>query len=159
MRPALSALVCALALAGCGEKAAPPQPDHITIADAVIRLPAADGRPAAGYFTLRGGKEPDRLVSISSPSATTIELHESRMSGGVMSMRALTGVDVPARGTVRFAPGGNHAMLFGIDPAVRPGMPIKLSFSFQEGKAVEIEATTIGAGAAMPEAAAEHEGH
>lgn len=159
MRLALTALFMVLPLAACNEPAPPKPVEHLVVESALIRLPAADGRPAAGYFTIRGGKSGDRLISIASAAATTIELHETRMSGGMMSMRPLTGIDVPAHGTVRFEPGGNHAMLFGVDPEIKPGAPVTLTFTFQEAGDVDVKAATIAAGAAMPDEAGDHSGH
>lgn len=160
MRTFRTALLLPLLLAACGPSDAPqPKPGKIAISDAIVRLPAADGRPAAGYFTVDGGAAADRLVSISSPKAATIELHETKMVGGMMSMQPLTGIDVPAGGKVVFAPGGNHAMLFGIDPAVKAGSTIPLTFTFQNLGTIETQAKTIGAGESMPGTGAEHDGH
>ena len=143
-----------LALAGCQK--APEAPAKLGIDTATVRLPAVEGRPAAGYFTLNGGERPERLVSISSPKAATIELHESRMENGIMSMRALTGVDVPEKGSVAFSPGGNHAMVYGIDPAVKPGDTLPLRFTFQSGEAIDVTASAIGPADDIPSEHGKH---
>ena len=156
-RPFL-ALTALLTLAACQKNEAAPAPAaEVSVTDAIIRLAPIEGRPSAAYFTLHGGKVPDRLEAVTSPKAATIDLHESKMQGGMISMSPLTGVDVPAGGAVTFKPGGNHAMLFGMDPAVKAGASVPLTFAFQSGKKVEVEAKAIAAGDEMP--AAEHEGH
>jgi copper(I)-binding protein len=142
MRRLLTATIALLALAGCdaqrGEKPA--------VKDAWVRLAAVPDRPAAGYFTLGGSDKDDRLLSIDSAVVNKIELHEVGMSGGLMTMRPLADVPLPAGGTVEFAPGGNHAMLFGVDPRITPGTGIPMLFTFQSGAKVEVEARTIAAG-------------
>lgn len=148
-------LGAALLIAGCSaEKKA--EPAKLAVTDAVVRLPAVEGRPAAAYFTLKGGTSDDRLVSIASDKAASIELHESRMVNGMMTMQPLTGVDVLKGTTVTFKPGGNHAMLFGLDPAVKPGGTLALRFSFQSGAALDVNAATVAPGDEMPMAHEEH---
>jgi copper(I)-binding protein len=147
MRPACFAVLAAMLLGGCQ----PSAPDTATVTDAWVRLPAVAGRPAAAYFTMAGGSKPDRLIAISSDKATKIELHESMTGGGMASMKPLRGVDMPAGGSIVFAPGGNHAMLYGVDPALKPGDALPLQFRLQSGKAITAEAKTVAAGDAMPE--------
>lgn len=157
MKARILALAAFTLVAACGEKKAPVS-NEVTISDAVVRLPAVEGQPAAAYFTLHGGKAADRLEAVSSDKAASIEMHEVLTMNGMTTMQALSGVDVPARGTVRFKEGGSHAMLFGLDPAVKPETGLKLHFTFQSGKAIDIQATTIATGDDMPEME-NHEGH
>jgi copper(I)-binding protein len=135
MRPLLLSAAALIALAGCS-KAEP------KVEDATIRLPIVPGRPGAAYFTLVGGAKPDRLLAIETDMAKTVELHESAMADGVMTMRKLDGVDLPAGGRVVFAPGGNHAMLFDISPVLKQGTKTTLRFRFGSGTVVPVEAET-----------------
>lgn len=145
------------ALAACkGQNHEPARPAELGVSDAVIRLAPVEGRPAAGYFTVYGGKTADRLTAISSPSIATIELHENKMTNGMMSMQPLTGMDVPAGGKIAFEPRGNHAMIYGIDPSVKAGGTVTLRFTFQSGATVDAEAKALAMGDDM---AMEHEGH
>jgi periplasmic copper chaperone A len=140
-----TALAALLLLAACGRGGGDP-----VVGEAWARHPAVPGRPGAAYFTIRGGAADDRLVAIRSAVVDRIELHESGMAGGMMTMKPLADVPVPAHATVRFAPGGNHAMLFGIDPRITPGTGIPLAFRFASGKTIEGEAKSVAAGAASP---------
>ncbi len=149
-RPALLAASAALlCLAGCQ----PSAPDKVAVKYAWARLSPVAGNPSALYFTLTGAAQPDRLVAIDSALIQRIELHESMGGGmaGMTTMKPLAGVDVPVGGSALFQPGGKHAMLFGVDPAIRPGTAIPLRFRFASGKAVEAEAKTVGAGDAAPQ--------
>lgn len=157
MKRPIFALTLLTVLAACSRQSAgPAKPEALSVSDAVIRLAAVEGRPSAGYFTLHGGKTADRLTAVSSPKAATIELHETKMKGGMMSMLPLTGVDIPAGGEVMFKPGGNHAMVFGIDPAVTAGTSVPLHFTFQSGASLDADAQAVAMGDDMP---MEHEAH
>ena len=93
--------------------------------------PAAKGMPGAVYLTLTNpGSAPDRLVSITTPVAKSAMIHVSRMEGGVMTMRAVAGVDVSAKGKISFAPGGMHVMLEGLNRALKPGDTVPLDVTF-----------------------------
>jgi copper(I)-binding protein len=139
----LAILACAsFVLSGCGPKAS----EKPAVRDATVRLAAVADRPAAGYFTLQGGRSDDRLLRIDSAVVNKIELHQVGTSGGMMTMRPMADVPLPAGVTVKFAPGGNHAMLFGIDKHITPGTGIPMLFTFQSGAKIEVEAKTVAAG-------------
>ncbi len=130
-----------IALAACQSKPV----EGVT--DARITLPAVAGRPGAAYFTLNGGEADNRLMQVTSPQVIRVELHESMMKGGMMSMAAIEGgIAVPAGTKVQFEPGGKHAMLFDIAPAVKAGGKIKLTLTYANGRAVEVDADVKPAG-------------
>jgi copper(I)-binding protein len=140
------ALLAALALlAGCGSRSAEPKVTH-----AWVRLPAVPGRPAAAYFTVTGGRNDETLVRVESALAKRIEMHESMGEGGMMTMKPLDTVPLPARAESRFAPGARHLMLFDVDPVVTPGTAIPLRFGFASGTTTEAEAKTVAAGEDAP---------
>ena len=116
-----------------------------------VRLAAVPDRPGAAYFKLVGGETPDRLIAVESPKVATIELHAGGMEGGMMTMKPMSGADVPAKGQTVFAPGGNHAMLFGVDPSIQRGGALPLTFRFQSGKALKANAAVYAAGDMAPE--------
>jgi copper(I)-binding protein len=137
---------CALLLAGCHRHT-----HDLRVEQAWVRLAAAPGRPAAAYFTIHGGPAANRLIAVDSPAAGSSELHESMKSGQDMaSMQRLDGVDVPAGGTVAFAPGGYHVMLFGVGARPKPGDTMPLKASFAKGDPIAVEAKVVGAGDPAP---------
>lgn len=115
-----------------------------------VRLPAVAGRPAGGFMTVKGGAKPDALVGASSPMAERIELHSMTHENGVMRMRAEKSFAVPANGQVAFVPGGNHLMLFGLKPGLKPGQTIPVTLTFQSGAKVNATAATRSAADAAP---------
>jgi periplasmic copper chaperone A len=121
------------------------------ITQAWVRLPAVAAQPAAAYFTIHGGRGDKRLVRIESALAAKVDMHES-MAGmnNMTTMKPLDHVDVPAGGTVQFKPGGDHAMLIGLDPVVKPGTAVPLRFGFSDGTTTEAEAKSVSAGDDAP---------
>lgn len=132
-----------LALTACKPAAPAGEP---AVENLWVRLPAAPGRPGAAYFTLRGGSDPAVLTGVSSPRSAKAELHESRMEGGVMRMRPLETIDIPAGGEVQFEPGGRHVMLFGIDPALQPGDRMEITFQLDPRREIVAQAEVRGPG-------------
>ena len=119
---------------------------ELRIDRATVQLPTVPGRPAAGYFTLGGGT--GSLTSVASPLASRVEMHSNSMAGGVMRMDKLPSVMVRAGETVRFAPGGNHLMIYGLPATLKPGATVPLVFSFEGGKQVRAEALAVAPGGA-----------
>jgi copper(I)-binding protein len=149
MRLGQIAPLALLALAGCHQEAT------LSADRAWVRLPAVPGHPGASYLTIHGGPQPERLIAVESKAAGSTELHASmKMAGGAMGgmtgMQRLDGLDVPANGTAAFAPGGNHVMMFGLDPRLKAGDTIPLEVRFAQGAPLVVEAKVVGAGDAAP---------
>jgi copper(I)-binding protein len=135
-----------LLLAACHPRSAEPK-----VTEAWVRLPAIPGQPAAAYFTIHGGRTAKTLVKMESALAARTEMHQNmRGMQGMTSMAPLDHVEIPADGTVQFKPGGDHAMLSGLDPAVKPGTAVPIRFGFSDGTTAEAEAKTVAAGEDAP---------
>jgi copper(I)-binding protein len=81
------------------------------------------------------------VVSATSPLAPMIELHEIADSGGKMVMRPKEGgFVIPARGTYRLQPGGDHIMLMGVTKEVKPGARIPFTLTLAGGGTVTFTA-------------------
>jgi copper(I)-binding protein len=150
-----AALAATLLLAGCGGSA-PKKDRAIAVEKPWVRLPAVAGEAGAAYFRLTGGAEGTTLVGISSPLVRRIELHESMTGGNMASMKKLDDVDFAYDGTIEFKPGGRHAMLFGIAPAVKPGTPLPLTFAFDNAPPITVTAEVKSVAG---DSGAEHAGH
>lgn len=150
-RPALAAALMLAAAQPVLAQAAKPATPHVM--DAWVRLPAVSGRPAGGYFMAHGTSANDALVAVTSPKAERIELHSMTNENGVMKMRKEESFALPAKGTLTFAPGGSHLMLFGLSADVKPGGKLPLTFRFKSGATVTLDAEARAASAAAPKAA------
>lgn len=141
----LLAVSAAMLLTACGGGEAP------TAQGAWIRLPAVAGRPAAAYVTIGGGRDAVELRTVRVPAARRVELHETRNAGGVMSMTPVDAIEVPAGGSAALAPGGAHAMLFDLDPALKAGGTTKMTLVFDKAPPIELDARLAAPGATGPE--------
>jgi hypothetical protein len=132
---AAAAAALTLLLGGCEGRQREPK-----VEGAWVRMPAVKGEPGAAYFRLEGNIEGTRLTSVTSPLIRRIELHETVEKNGVTRMEKRKEIDFPYRGALEFKPGGRHAMLFGINKAVKPGRTVPLIFSFNTAPPVTVDA-------------------
>ncbi|MBV9559484.1 MAG: copper chaperone PCu(A)C [Bradyrhizobium sp.] len=144
MRAAVILVGCiAVAIGGCssgGDNNAT-DANRLRVSDAWIRLAAVPGTPSAAYFTIHGGPTSDRLTSISSPQVRRAEMHETMAADhGMARMAPVEQLAVPAGGTVTFAPGGRHVMLFGLDAAATAGREVRLDLAFASGRTLAARA-------------------
>jgi hypothetical protein len=73
--------------------------------------------------------------------ADRAELHESDMQDGVMRMRAVEAVEVPAHGQAALEPGGLHVMLIGLKAPLEEGGSFALTLVFENAGEVEVVTT------------------
>ena len=94
-----------------------------------------------GYLSVTNtGKEPDRLIGISSDVAGKAEIHEMKMDGGVMSMRPVTGGLVIKPGeTVALKPGGYHVMFMGLKAPFVEGRSFKGTLVFEKAGKIDVD--------------------
>lgn len=73
------------------------------------------------------------LVGAASPVAGLSEIHEMKMEGGVMKMRPVARLDLPAGKPVLLGPGGYHVMLMNLKQSLKKGESVPLTL-YVEGK-------------------------
>jgi periplasmic copper chaperone A len=101
--------------------------------------PAVSGTNGVGYMVLANhGRAADALEKVESPIAARIEMHEGSMSGGVMSMKKVDNVPVPAGGETTFGPGGYHLMLIGLTRTLKAGDRAPATLSFTSGAKIKV---------------------
>jgi copper(I)-binding protein len=99
-------------------------------------------RPAAGYMTITNpGTEADALVGVSSPIATSVEIHETMADpSGMMAMSPIDRLDIASGGTVKLEPGGYHLMLMGVTQMPAVGGTVQLTLTFEKAGQVVVQA-------------------
>lgn len=115
------------------------------------RATPGGARTGVVYLTVTSPK-PDRLVGAATPAAATAQLHEVTMSGMVMKMRPVPGIDLPAGKPVALKPGGLHIMLEGLKAPLRQGQsfPLELDFAKAGKRAVTVAVEKPGAMGPQP---------
>ncbi len=114
---------------------AAPATAQVTITDAWVRG-TVPGQKATGAFMNLTSATDVTLVSASSPAAKVVEIHEMTMDGGVMKMRAVDRLALPAGKPVGLRPGGYHVMLMDITGQLKDGemVDVSLTFADKDGK-------------------------
>lgn len=103
--------------------------------------PAMSANIGVLYMTIHNtGNTSDRLLKVHSDIASSIELHATEDANGVMQMRPVDGIDVPANGEVTLKPGGIHAMLIGLRQDLKPGEKIPIQLQFEKGGVIDVKA-------------------
>lgn len=115
--------------------------DPVMVSDGWVRA-TVPGQKATGAFMKITAKEPARLVSVTSPVAGVVEIHEMKMDKDVMQMSALVkGLELPAGQTVELKPGGYHVMLMDLKAplAATSTVPVKMTFRDVRGNRTVLE--------------------
>lgn len=129
------ALITLLAALGAGSvSAAGPE-----VSNAWVRGTVA-GQKATGAFMDIKSVEGATLVGAASALGVT-QVHEMSMDGGVMRMREVKKLDLPAGQTVSLKPGGYHVMLMDLKKPLAKGevVPITLKIQGKDGKVSDME--------------------
>jgi copper(I)-binding protein len=134
------------------------QAQSVEVRDAWART-TVQGQKASGAFMKITAKEATRLVGASSPVAGVTEVHEMKMDGDVMRMRAVAALDLAAGQTVELKPGGYHVMLMDLKTALRKDSSIPLTLVFKDAKGVESKVEVSLPVLTMAPGAATHGAH
>jgi copper(I)-binding protein len=94
----------------------------------------------AVYMNIASTGAADRLIKAQADVAETVELHTVIEENGVMQMRPVPGIDVPANGSVQLKPGGFHVMLIGVNRVLIPGDKITVKLTFEKAGEREVQA-------------------
>lgn len=104
--------------------------------------------PAGAAFLLISSTGPaDRLVGFSSPACLVGELHTHIHDNGMMRMRQVEAIDVPAGGSVALEPGGFHLMCIGLVEPLVEGQTIPVTLTFENAGEVQMTLPVKAAGA------------
>jgi copper(I)-binding protein len=129
-----------LALAMCSG-AANGGDDAISVTGAYVRaVPPGQANSAAFMGLVNGSGEDRALIGAESTGAEVVELHTHVAEDGMMKMRRLQRIELPAGRTVSLAPGGLHIMLIGLKERLDPGRQIDLSLVLDDGTRLELQA-------------------
>lgn len=104
--------------------------------------PAVVPNSAAYLKIANTGTVADRLLEVSSDVAARVELHETRMESGMMTMRPMTGgIAIAPGATLVLAPHGLHVMLIGLRAPLEAGQAFPLALRFEQAGEVTVTVT------------------
>jgi periplasmic copper chaperone A len=150
-RPFLCAAACAvLTLTGVAVHA------QVTVKEPWVRA-TVPSQKATGAFMQLTTTEPVRLVEVQSTAAKIVEVHEMRMEGDRMMMKAVDGLDVVPGRPLELKPGGYHVMLIDVVKPMTAGdkVPLTLVLEGKDKKRTQVQVSAeVRALNAKPAAAA-----
>lgn len=112
---------------------------EVTVMDAYARAVPPGQMNSASFMMLYNDDEKSvSLVSGSSSVAKVVELHNHINENGVMKMRQVEKIDIPANGMAHLQPGGLHVMLIGLKKDLMEGDNIDLNLEFSDGSSQEL---------------------
>ncbi|CAH1385752.1 copper chaperone PCu(A)C [Candidatus Nitrotoga sp. M5] len=113
---------------------------NVVVSNASARATAPGQENAAIQFTI-ASKKKARLVAITSPIASAVEIHSMSHEDGMMKMRALEFLALPAGKKVRLGKSGNHVMLLDIKKPLKAGdiVPLTISVAFDDKSKEQIQ--------------------
>ena len=125
----LALLLLCLPLSACARDCAP------QVKDGWIRLMPGGMPMQAGFGRIDNRcPMPATIVSASSPSYGSVELHESRMVGGVSRMRAVPELRIAPDDAAVLQPGGLHLMLMQPTSPLKAGSRVAIEFELKDGR-------------------------
>lgn len=131
MVPLKTSLICMALVGAAGTVSA-----QIKVENAWVRTTVAN-QQATGAFMKITSAEAVKLTAVSTAVAGVNEVHEMKMEGDVMKMRALPkGLDIPTNTTVELKSGGYHLMMMALKQRINSGeaVPIELQFTNAKGQ-------------------------
>ncbi|HEV6968557.1 copper chaperone PCu(A)C [Roseateles sp.] len=130
MKHSLALLLASLALAASAQA-------QTVATDAWVRA-TVPGQTATGLFVQLTSPTKARLVGGRSPVAASVEVHEMSVQDGVMRMRAVPTLELPAGQPVMLKPGSYHVMLMGLKGTVKAGDTVPVTLTVErDGAAPE----------------------
>ncbi|SIS59815.1 copper chaperone PCu(A)C [Neptunomonas antarctica] len=118
---------------------------HFTYADVIIESAYVRAVPpgqmnSAAFMQLKNkGEHEITLTKASSDVAKNVELHTHINDNGIMRMRKINDIKVPAGKIISLQPGGMHIMLIGLTRNLNIGDNIGLSLEFSDGTQQSLE--------------------
>ncbi len=119
----------------------PATAEPLVVEEAQVRAVPPGSQTSAAFMTLRNpGQRDVVLVAAETPVAKAAELHDHQDADGVMQMRQVAQIVVPAGGSTSLAPGGLHMMLIGLTAPLAEGEPVEIELRFDSGDTQRLEA-------------------
>ena len=100
------------------------------------------GQPNSAAFMLLENKTSTAhaIVNATSTVSKVVELHTHTHKDGMMQMRRIDKIDIPAQGSTVLQPGGLHIMLIGLHNDLSLDQKVSLTLEFEDGSKTTIEA-------------------
>jgi periplasmic copper chaperone A len=102
---------------------------------------------SAAFMVFDNKGAADKLVGVSGDIAREIQIHSMITEAGVMKMREIKSLDIPANGKAELKPGGFHVMLIGLKDGLKEGEKFPLKLKFEKAGEITVQVTAEKPGA------------
>jgi periplasmic copper chaperone A len=113
----------------------------ISIAHPWARATPGAVKNSAAFMVFDNKGAADKLIGVSGDVAKEIQIHSMITEAGVMKMREIKALDIPANGTAELKPGGFHVMLIGLKDGLKEGEKFPLKLKFEKAGEVTVQVT------------------
>ncbi|HSO84788.1 copper chaperone PCu(A)C [Thiocapsa sp.] len=114
---------------------------EVSIGDPYARAVPPGQANSAVFMSLENQTgENQALVGAESVVSEVVELHTHVEEDGMMRMRRIEKIEIPAGETVTLKPGGLHVMLIGLKQPLEPGDTVDLALTFEDGSRIPVQA-------------------
>ena len=103
----------------------------VSVAEPWVRATIPAQKATGAFMQLKSDADA-RLVSVASPVAGVVEIHEMVMDKDVMKMNPVSGLDLPAGQAVELKPGGYHVMLMDLKAPLKANTTVPLVLTFRK---------------------------
>jgi copper(I)-binding protein len=108
--------------------------EQVQVLDGYVREVPPTQQISAAFMTLHNDDMSDhKIISATSPAAKTVELHTHTLDEGMMKMRQVPDIAIPAGGDTFLKPGGLHIMLIGLTQELKKDVPVSVTIKFEDG--------------------------
>ncbi len=118
--------------------------ENVMVSDAYVRA-VPPGQPNSASFMVIKNNSSENLALVGAESAVAkaLELHTHTMKDGMMRMRQVKTIDLPAGDVVSLQPGGLHVMVIGLQQKLIPGEQIDMALVFSDGSKLELKVPVV----------------
>lgn len=102
---------------------------------------------SAAFMVFDNKGAADKLIGVSGDVAKEIQIHSMITEAGVMKMREIKSLDIPANSKAELKPGGFHVMLIGLKDGLKEGAKFPLKLKFEKAGEVTVLVTAEKPGA------------
>ena len=114
---------------------------QVLVDDAYVRgLPPGQTTTAAFMQLKNISGEEVIITGAQTGSSESAEIHAHIHHNGMMSMKRVNQIVIPANSIFELKPGGHHLMLIGLKQFLKEGDSVRLSLLQSDGSAINIEA-------------------
>jgi hypothetical protein len=114
--------------------------EQIEVHEPYIRLAPPNAMATGAFMVIRNtGTKDVKMVKADNPASKITELHTHINDNGVMRMRQVPAIDVPAKGEAVLQPGGLHVMLIDMKAALTEGQSVPITLTFDDGSSKQID--------------------